>query len=34
MGLDYQRLTYNVHGLDEGLIATIYKPRVVHELFA
>jgi hypothetical protein len=34
LGLDYQRLTYNVHGLDEGLIATIYKPRVVHELFA
>jgi hypothetical protein len=34
LGLDFKRLTYPVHGLEEGLISTIYKPRVVTEIFA
>jgi hypothetical protein len=33
LGLDYKRLTYPVQGLDEGLISTLYKPRVLAELF-
>ena len=34
LGLDHSRLTYPVHGLDERLISTLYKARVVDELFA
>jgi Protein of unknown function (DUF1501) len=34
LGLDFKRLTYPVHGLEEGLISTIYKPRVVTEIIA
>lgn len=34
LGLDYKRLTYPVHGLEESLISTIYKARVVNEIFA
>ena len=34
LGLDHKRLVYPHHGLDEGLIGTRYKPRVVTELFA
>ena len=34
LGLDHRRLTYNLHGLQESLIATLYKPRVVTEWFA
>jgi hypothetical protein len=34
LGLDFKRLTYPVHGLEESLISTIYKPRVVKEIIA
>ncbi|RUL87505.1 DUF1501 domain-containing protein [Tautonia sociabilis] len=34
LGLDHSRLTYPVHGLDEGLISTLYEARVVEEILA
>jgi Protein of unknown function (DUF1501) len=34
LGLDFKRLTYQVHGLEESLISAIYKPRVVNEIIA
>ena len=34
LGLDFKRLTYPVHGLEEGSISTIYQPRVVNEIIA
>jgi hypothetical protein len=34
LGLDLKRLTYQVHGLEEGLISAIYRPRVVIEIIA
>jgi hypothetical protein len=34
LGLDYSKLTYPVHGLNESLISTLYTARVVNELLA
>ena len=34
LGFDAKKLVYRLHGLDEGLISTIYQPRVVTELIA
>jgi hypothetical protein len=34
LGFDAKKLVYRLHGLDEGLISTIYQPRVVTEVIA
>jgi hypothetical protein len=34
LGLDYRRLVYPLHGLNEGLISTRHRPRIVTGLLA
>jgi hypothetical protein len=34
LGLDFKKLTFPLHGLNEGLISTIYQPRVFNEILA